>query len=165
MLVAGDDLRHDDALELASHFFNPFNFNSKHGQSLGQFLRRPIELHVLPEPVESDFHLELPQKPHIILIKQPNVIYAISNHRNALDAEAERPSGPHLGVVANVLENLRVHHAAPGNFQPLLAHSASQCAAEINLEAWFSIAEIVRAKSNARLGSHQLLEYEFNRAF
>ena len=35
------------------------DFKAEHGESLGQFLRRPVEIHVLFEPVKGDFHLEI----------------------------------------------------------------------------------------------------------
>src|SRR6266849_139779 len=165
MLIAGDDLRHDDALELASDLFNAFDFNPEHRQPLGQFLRRPLEIYILLEPIESDFHLELPQEPRIILIKQSDVVYSIANHRDTFDSETKRPAGPHLGVVADVFEHLRMHHAAAGDFQPLFAHLPGERAAEINLEAWLGIAEIVRTKSNPCLRAHQLLEHELDGAF
>ena len=56
MLVAREDLRHDDALELAGELLHALDFEAEHGEPLGQFLGRPVEIHVLLEPVERDFH-------------------------------------------------------------------------------------------------------------
>ena len=57
MLVAREDLRHDDALELAADFLHALDLEAEHGQPLGQFLRRPVEINVLFEPVKGDFHI------------------------------------------------------------------------------------------------------------
>src|SRR5215510_5202556 len=59
--------------------------------------------------------LKLPQKPHVVLVEQPDVVDPIPDHRDAFDAEAEGPAGPDLGIVADVLEHLRVHHPAAGD--------------------------------------------------
>ena len=50
--------RDDDAFELAGDFLNAFDFESEHGEPLGQFLRRPVEINVLFEPVKGDFHAQ-----------------------------------------------------------------------------------------------------------
>ncbi len=57
MLVARDDLRHDDAVERAGDFLHALDFEAEHGEPLGQFLGRPVEINVLFEPVKGDFHL------------------------------------------------------------------------------------------------------------
>jgi len=59
MLLAREDLRHDDAVKLAGDFLHTFDFEAKHGQPFGQFLGRPGEIHVLLEPVECDLHCAL----------------------------------------------------------------------------------------------------------
>ena len=37
MLVARDDLRHDDAVERAGNFLHALDFEAEHGEPLGQF--------------------------------------------------------------------------------------------------------------------------------
>jgi hypothetical protein len=37
---------------------------------------------------------KLLQKPHIILVKQPDVVDLVTQHRDALDAEPKRPARP-----------------------------------------------------------------------
>src|SRR5688572_16913864 len=56
MVVARDDLRHDDALELAAKLLHALDFEAEHGEALGQFLGRPGEINVLLEPVERYLH-------------------------------------------------------------------------------------------------------------
>ena len=54
--VAREDLGDDDAFELAADFVDAFGFEAEHGEPFGQFLGRPVEINVLFEPVEGDFH-------------------------------------------------------------------------------------------------------------
>ena len=56
MFVARDDLRHDDAIECTSKPLHTLDFEAEHGQAFGRLFRRPIEIHVLFEPVQGDFH-------------------------------------------------------------------------------------------------------------
>src|SRR5437016_5321332 len=106
--------------------------------------------------------LELLQKTEIVFVKEPNVIDAIPNHGDALDAEAKGPAGPDFRVVADVFKDLGMHHAAAGDFQPFLAHFARQRTAEINLEARFGVTEIMWTETNPGFGSHQFFEDEFH---
>src|SRR5262245_9985806 len=110
------------------------------------------------------FILELPQKPQIIFVKQPDVVNAVPNHCDPLDAEPEGPTRPHLSIVSHVFEHLRVHHPAAGDFEPFLAHFARDRAAEINFEARFRVAEVMRTETDTRLRPHQFLEHELDRA-
>src|SRR5208282_2671704 len=57
-----------------------------------------------------------------------------------------------------------MHHAAPGNFQPVLAQLFHERVAEINLEARLGVTEIVRTKSDLCLLAEQFLEDKFYRA-
>ena len=54
--VFGEDLGDDDAFEFSCDFLDAFNFEAEHGQALRQLLGRRIEIHVLLEPIECDFH-------------------------------------------------------------------------------------------------------------
>src|SRR2546421_7661457 len=56
MFISRNDLRDDNARKLAAKRMNAFDFHPKHRQSLGKLFRRPIEIHVLLEPVERDLH-------------------------------------------------------------------------------------------------------------
>ncbi len=58
MLVAGEHLGDHDAVEATADGLHTFDLESEHGQALGQILGRPVEIHVLFEPVEGDFHGE-----------------------------------------------------------------------------------------------------------
>ena len=57
--VAREDLGDDDAVERAGDFLHALDFEAEHGEPLGQFLGRPVEINVLFEPVKGDFHSEL----------------------------------------------------------------------------------------------------------
>ena len=56
MLVLGNDLGDDDAFEFAAELFGALHLDTEHGEPLGEFGRRPIELNVLFEPVKGCFH-------------------------------------------------------------------------------------------------------------
>src|SRR6267142_5149757 len=108
--------------------------------------------------------LKLLQEPHVVFVEEANVVDAITDHRDAFDAEAERPAGPDFGIVADVLEDLRMHHAAAGDLQPVLAHLLHERVGEINLVARLGVAEVVRAETNLHVAAHDFLEDEFHRA-
>ncbi len=54
--ITREDLRDDDAVERAGDFLHALDFEAEHGEPLGQFLGRPVEINVLLEPVKGDFH-------------------------------------------------------------------------------------------------------------
>ena len=56
MFVAGNDLGHDDTLEIASNLLDSFDFNPEERQTFREFLDGPIEVHILLEPIDRDFH-------------------------------------------------------------------------------------------------------------
>ena len=56
MFVAGEDLGDDDAVQFAADFLHALDFEAEQGETPGQFFGGPVEMDVLPEPVESDFH-------------------------------------------------------------------------------------------------------------
>src|SRR5687767_8952843 len=66
----------------------------------------------------DDFELELFQETRVVFVEEANVVNAVTNHGDAFDAEAERPASPDFRIVINILENLWMHHAAAGNFEP-----------------------------------------------
>ena len=47
MLFARENLGDDDIFEFAALFFDPFHFDSKHGQALSELVRRPIKINVI----------------------------------------------------------------------------------------------------------------------
>src|SRR3989442_3677401 len=108
--------------------------------------------------------LKLFQKPQIILVEQPDVVDAITDHGDALDAEAEGPAGPDFRIVTDVLEHLRMHHAAAGDLQPFLAHLPRERTGEIDLEARLGVAEVVRAETNLHVAAAKLPEHELDGA-
>ena len=57
-----------------------------------------------------------------------------------------------------------MNHAAPGDFQPFLAHLPCQRTAEIDLKTRFRVAEIVRAETNS-FPAPSIPENEFDSAF
>jgi len=45
--------------ELAAELVDALDFEAEHGEPLGQFLGRPVEINVLFEPVKGDFHFKI----------------------------------------------------------------------------------------------------------
>src|SRR5262249_41993583 len=58
------------------------------------------------------------QKPDVVLVKQPDVVDPVLQHRRALDADAEREGGVPFGVDPGHLQGGRMEHAAPEDLQP-----------------------------------------------
>ena len=97
-----DDLCNHDPFVASSDLFNAFHFEAKHGQVFDQFFQGPIEIDILFQSINGDFHvrrclptcgaLKLFQKPEVVFVKETNITDAIPNHRNALDTEPEGPS-------------------------------------------------------------------------
>src|SRR5689334_10972133 len=70
---------------------------------------------------------ELLQEPEVVFVKEADILDLVLENRNPFDADPPREAGVALGVVADRLENSRVHHAAAANLDPAcpLAHRAS----------------------------------------
>src|SRR5579872_5241167 len=75
---------------------------------------------------------ESTQKPQIVVEEQPQIVDAIAQHRQPLDAGAKRVAGVALRIDAAGFEHARMHHAAAGNLEPagLLADATACAAAE-----------------------------------
>src|SRR4029434_193574 len=75
---------------------------------------------------------ELSQEAQVVLEEQPKIVDAVFEHRDALDPHAKRPAGDLLGVVADVPQYLRMHHARAQDLEPaaLLAEPATGAAAD-----------------------------------
>src|SRR6185436_4815250 len=69
------------------------------------------ELAWLPRP-------ELRQEAQVVLEEQAQVIHAITQHRQAIDAHAEGITAVFLRVDAAGFQHVRMHHAAAGDLQP-----------------------------------------------
>src|ERR1017187_6901012 len=108
--------------------------------------------------------LKLFQKPHVVFVEEADVVDAIAEHGDAFDAEAECPASPDGGIIADVLEHLRMHHAAAGDLQPVLAHLFHERGGEINLVARLGVAEIMRSETDLYVAAHEFAEDKFDRA-
>src|SRR5580700_10311908 len=104
---------------------------------------------------------KLSQKPHVVLVKQADVIDAVTQHGEAFNTEAEGPAGPNFRVVADIAEDFGMHHAAPGNFQPRLAELFHKGVAEVNFEARFGVAEVMGPETQPGFAAEQFLENKF----
>src|SRR5690606_32054637 len=61
---------------------------------------------------------KLPEEPQVVVEKRAQVVDAIAQHRQALDAHAEGEAGVALGIDADRAQHVRVDHAAAEHFQP-----------------------------------------------
>src|SRR5258706_12341752 len=93
---------------------------------------------------------ELFQEPQIVLIKVANVIDAVEEHREALEAHAEGVAAPNLRIVADRVGHRRIHHAAAAYFDPWLLHLRQMGGRQIHFEARLRVAKEVGTKT--RLG-------------
>ena len=90
-------------------------------QRFAELLGRSGDVHELAEPgksTNSHSQRKLLQETKIVFVEQPDVIDAVLQHGDALDAHAEREAGVALGVVADGFEDRGVHHAAAADLEP-----------------------------------------------
>src|SRR5438128_9427646 len=93
MRLDGGEAPDTDAAVEAAQFLDAFHGEAGERQPLGQHLRRPAPGDELPEPGERDAHSrlrrELRQKAQVVLVEEPEVLDAVAEDRDAVDAEAE----------------------------------------------------------------------------
>src|SRR5437868_5771199 len=75
------------------------------------------------------FSSELLEEPQVVSGKKPDVVDLILQHRNPLDAHAEREPAYFLGVVTDGFEDIRVDHSRTENFDPARALADAAVAA------------------------------------
>src|SRR4030095_10890551 len=75
---------------------------------------------------------ELPQEAQVVVEKQTDVVDAVLEDRDPVDAHAEGPAGDLFRVVAAVAQHLGMDHARAQDLQPprLLAHPTPRAAAQ-----------------------------------
>src|SRR5437879_2516748 len=61
---------------------------------------------------------ELPQEAQVVLEEQAEIVDPVLEHRDAVDAHAERPAGDVFRVIADVAQHARVHHARTEDLEP-----------------------------------------------
>ena len=96
----------------------------------------------------------------IILPEIADVIDAVSQHGDALGAEAEGETGVALGVVAAVAQDVGVHHAAAADLQPAAAAdgaalAAAQKALHVEFRGGFGEWEEARPETRTHVLSEQ----------
>src|SRR6059036_1108931 len=84
---------------------------------------------------------ELGQEAQVVLVQQPDVVDAVLQHGDPLDAEAEGEAGVALGVVADLRENGRMDHPGaaqldePRALAPAAPHAIAEDAGDVVLRA------------------------------
>src|SRR5690606_19547089 len=61
---------------------------------------------------------ELLEEAQIVLEEQPQVVHPVAQHREPLDAHAERIAAVLLRIDAHVVQDVRMHHAAAEDLEP-----------------------------------------------
>jgi hypothetical protein len=117
------DLEVDD--RIVAERVDPFDGESADGHRCGDVLRRARDVDEFAQPRKKDLHRlnpsdngKLLQKSEVVLVEHPDVLDAVLEHRDALHAEAEREATDLLRVVADRLEDGRMHHAAAEDLEP-----------------------------------------------
>src|SRR5688500_11699541 len=64
---------------------------------------------------------ELAQEAHVVVEEASQVVDAVTQHREALDAQAEREAGVAFRIDADVTQHVRMDHAAAEHLQPARA--------------------------------------------
>ena len=82
-----------------------------------------------------------------------NVIDALEDHSDALDAHTEGVTSIDFGVDPDRLEDFGVNHTAAHNFEPLVAELAKVGRKEVHLEAGFGEGKEARAEACLGLGA------------
>src|SRR6476469_9410805 len=114
---------------------------------------------------------ELFQKPQVILRKEPDIGNFKENHRQPIHAEPKCIAAPLFGIVSIIatrfvdrFKNSRMHHAAAGHFDPLLAAFES-FRSDVNLQTWLGKREEMRSKLHFGVGAKEFPHEEFELAF
>src|SRR5579883_1946755 len=70
---------------------------------------------------------ELLEEAQVVGVEVADVVDAVAQQREALDAESPREAGVAFRIVADAGQHLRVHHARPQHLDPAgaLAHAAA----------------------------------------
>ena len=167
----GDDAHHH--LVDAGGQLDPLLHLKAAGEELFlQFLGRNVDVYQLFQPAERYFHsafssllfVELPKEPQVVLKHQADVVDAVLEHGDPLDADAEGDARVDLGVDVAVAQHLLVDDAAAQNFDPagVLAEAAALAvafkAADVHLDAGLGEGEVGRAQAGAHLAAEQPLD-------
>src|SRR3990167_10548624 len=97
-------------------------------------------------------YLELPQKPHIVLIKDAEIIelHAALHDSRSFHAPAERETGEFLGIEPCGLEHVRMEHPGAAEFEPAALARAALLAVRTKTGAVADPAGDVELRSEER---------------
>src|SRR6476620_6416951 len=114
---------------------------------------------------------ELFQKAQVILREEPNIRNFEKNHCQPIHAEPECIATPFFRIVSIIatrfvdrFKNSRMHHAAAGHFDPLLAAFES-FRSDVNLQTWLGKREEMRSKLHFGVGAKEFPHEKFELAF
>src|SRR5580704_14271996 len=104
--------------------------------------------------------LKLLQKPEVAALQLPDIVDAVTHHRQTRQAQSEGEAVPLFGVDAAHPQDFRVHQAARQQFYPpaLLAHRATWAAADEALNIEFKARLDERKISGTQTHRHIAME-------
>ena len=108
---------------------------------------------------------ELLEEADVVLVIVADVIDALQNHRDPLDAHAECVASVDFGIDADSLEDFRIDHATAHDFEPLVAELTKIGREEVHLEAWLCEWKETRAQTSLSLGAENGLHEMIERGF
>ena len=94
-----------------------------------------------------------------------NVIDALEDHSDALDAHAEGVTSIDFGIDADRLEDLGIDHTTAHDFEPLVAKLTKVGREEVHLEAGFGEGKEAGTKACLGLGAEDGLHEVIERGF
>ena len=129
---------HDDAMKRRRHCTYRFDLEPRHGQALGQLGRADRRIAELAQPGFRELHvrpssrtaarmdlappwralnrvsarassIELAQEAQVAVEEQTQIVDAVTQHGEPVDARAEREADHALGIEAHVANDLRMH--------------------------------------------------------
>src|SRR5690606_24257192 len=122
MRPAFDDVSDDDVIESGPRGRDLVHFEPRRRQLLRETRSVRVDVDPLAQPFEVYSHGrtsgELLEKAQVVLEEQAQIAHAVAQHREPLDAHAERIAAVRFRIHAHVSQNVRVHHAAPQNLEP-----------------------------------------------
>jgi len=94
--------------------FHAFALGGFERDQAGQILRGSVEaLHHFSQPLIRKFHdLKLPQEAQVTAVHEPDVVDAVTHHRQTRQAEAEREAAPFIRIGAAGAQDGGMHQAA-----------------------------------------------------
>src|SRR5579875_84484 len=113
---------------------------------------------------------ELPQEAQIVSGEVANIVNAVAQHGDALDAQPEGEATIDRRIVADAAQHTRVNHAGAAHFKPArifaypTARSVAVDTVHIELSAWLGEREVAGAETYLAVGPEEFASEPFDHA-